>query len=300
MSRFDVERLRGRRALVVGDLMLDEYVIGAVERISPEAPVPVVHVETESFTLGGAGNVAANLAALGAEVSAAGVIGAAADGDRVLERFAALGVDAGGVVRDPDRPTTRKTRVLAGSQQVLRVDRETRREIADAPFEALIRFVADRAPEVEVILISDYGKGVVTRPLLSAILAAAKKRNVPVIADPKGRDFSRYAGVTLLTPNRKEAGEASGRDVGETPDLLAAGRALLETTGVKNLLVTCGPEGMVLFERDREPHLISAEARAVFDVSGAGDTVAAVLGLGVAAGLPLPEAAALANTAAGI
>ena len=300
MSRFDVERLRGRRALVVGDLMLDEYVVGAVDRISPEAPVPVVHVESESFTLGGAGNVAANLAALGAAVSVAGVIGTAADGDRVLERFAALGVDAAGVVRDPDRPTTRKTRVLAGSQQVLRVDRETRREIADAPFEALIRFVADRAPEVEVILISDYGKGVVTRPLLSAVLSAAETRNVPVIADPKGRDFSRYAGVTLLTPNRKEAGEAVGADVSEMPDLLATGRTLLETSGVKNLLVTCGPEGMVLFERDREPHLISAEARAVFDVSGAGDTVAAVLGLGVAAGLHLPEAAALANTAAGI
>jgi D-beta-D-heptose 7-phosphate kinase/D-beta-D-heptose 1-phosphate adenosyltransferase len=164
----------------------------------------------------------------------------------------------------------------------------------------LIRFVAERAPEVEVILLSDYGKGVVTRPLLSAVLSAAATRNVPVIADPKGRDFSRYAGVTLLTPNRKEAGEAAGRDVGEAADLLAAGRTLLETSGVKNLLVTCGPEGMVLFERDRDPHLISAEARAVFDVSGAGDTVAAVLGLGVAAGLPLPEAAALANTAAGI
>lgn len=300
MNCFDVERLRGRRALVVGDLMLDEYLVGTVDRISPEAPVPVINVERESHTLGGAGNVAANLAALGAEVSVAGVIGTAADGDRVLERFAALGVDAAGVVRDPARPTTRKTRVLAGTQQVLRIDRETRREIADVPFDALARFVRERTAEAEVILVSDYGKGVVTRDFFARVVEAARSRGVPVIVDPKGLDFARYAGTTLLTPNRKEAGLAAGMDVGDREGLLAAGRRILETDGIENLLITCGPDGMALFEGERPPRFIAAEALEVFDVSGAGDTVAAVLGLGVAAGLPLAEAAALANTAAGI
>ncbi len=288
------------RILVIGDLMLDEYVWGEVDRISPEAPVQVVSVIREDYTLGGAGNVVNNLAALGATVLTVGVMGDGEDGARLLEKFAEFGLDTAGIVQEPNRFTTRKTRILAAHQHVLRIDRETKKEISGSTYEKVIKFAEKAIPDVDVILISDYGKGLLTGTLLKRVIAYARKQGKMTLADPKGLDFSKYAGVSLLTPNQKEAALASGMDIRDESSLLKAGERLLERTGIENLLITCGKGGMVLFERENSPHQISTDARQVFDVSGAGDTVVAVMGLAMASGLSLKESATLANTAAGI
>ena len=229
-----------------------------------------------------------------------GVIGSGENSQRLLELFKGLGLDTEGIFQEPERPTTRKTRVIAGSQHVLRIDREIRRDISRQTLESLMRFLEKKIPAVDVILVSDYGKGLVTRPLLDRLLAAADKHHKTTIADPKGLDFSKYAGISLLTPNRKEAALASGVEVSGESTLLKAGDKILKTTGIGNLLITCGKDGMVLLQPGRPPHKILSQARQVFDVSGAGDTVLAVLGLAVASGATLQEAAAVANTAAGI
>lgn len=288
------------KVLVVGDLMIDEYLWGAVERISPEAPVQVVSVTHEDYTLGGAGNVVNNIVALGAKVYAAGVIGTGSDGLLLLNKFNELGVDTEGIIKQPDRPTTRKTRVIAANQHVLRIDRETRAEISDYTLEALIGFIEGKMPDVDVVLISDYGKGLITKTLMSRLLEAARKHEKITIADPKGIDFSKYAGVSLLTPNKKEAALAVGIEIINQAILFEAGAKILDTAGINNLLITCGKDGMVLFEGNKKPYKINTEARQVYDVSGAGDTVLAVMGLAIASGASFEDGAALANTAAGI
>ena len=286
--------------LVVGDLMLDEYVWGDVERISPEAPVQIVSVRREDYTLGGAGNVVNNLAALGAKVSVAGVIGDRSDGDRLLRRFNELGVDAGGVVREKGRLTTRKTRVIAANQHVLRIDRESKKDISSQTLATITEFAEDKIPCADAVLISDYGKGLLTRTLLKRITEFAGVHGKITLADPKGLDFSKYSGVTLLTPNKKEAGLASGIEISRETDFLEVGNKILEKSEAENLLITCGKDGMLLFEGNNTPYEISAQARQVYDVSGAGDTVASVMGLALASGLSLREGAVLANAAAGI
>jgi len=293
---FDLAKFAGVRVLVVGDLMIDEYLWGQVARISPEAPVPVVAVASESETLGGAGNVINNLVALGASVVAAGVVGTDAAGKRLLDRFAQMGVDSAGVVAVDDRPTIRKTRVIAAHQQVVRIDRERTGPLAPSVQTALAGAVRQALPAVDLVLVSDYGKGVVTAALIAELAAATKT----VVADPKGLDFAKYRGVDFLTPNRKEAGLAAGLDIADDSDLERAASRLLETTGIKNLLVTLGKDGMALFCPGQEPVRIVAQSRQVFDVSGAGDTVLAVFGLGLACGQPPARAAAIANAAAGI
>jgi len=298
--KIDMPKFDRCRLLVVGDLMIDEYVWGDVERISPEAPVQVVEVHNEEYTLGGSGNVVNNLVALGARVTALGVIGAGRDGKLLLDKLIDLDVDTRGIIREAKRPTTKKTRIIADRQQVLRIDRETKKEIAPQTFKSLVRMAERIIPEVDVVLISDYGKGVITAALVSKVAAAAKKHQKITVADPKGLDFKKYAGVTLLTPNKKEASLAAGIDIVDEKSLMDAGARLLENSGVETLLITCGKDGMVLFEAGCKPFKISARAREVYDVSGAGDTVIAVLGLGLAAGLSCKDATALANTAAGI
>ncbi|MEE8429874.1 MAG: D-glycero-beta-D-manno-heptose-7-phosphate kinase [Candidatus Desulfatibia sp.] len=286
--------------LVVGDLMIDEYLWGEVDRISPEAPVQIVAVDSEDYTLGGSGNVINNIAALGAKVTAAGVIGTGRNGQLVLQKFKELGVDTAGVVQEPDRPTTMKTRIIAANQQVLRIDRETKKAISDATLDKLAGYIENKVPGVDVILISDYGKGVITNTLMSRLIAAARKHNKITIADPKGLDFSKYSGVSLLTPNKKEAARASGIEIVDESTLAESGRKILETVDINKLLITCGQDGMVLFQQNKAPCKISAEARQVYDVSGAGDTVLAVLGLGIAAGKSFEDSTTLANTAAGL
>jgi D-beta-D-heptose 7-phosphate kinase/D-beta-D-heptose 1-phosphate adenosyltransferase len=285
---------------VIGDLMLDEYVWGEVERISPEAPVPVLAVGREEYTLGGAGNVAANLVALGARVTVAGVVGDDRHGILLRQRFQDLGIEAGAVVAEPGRPTTRKTRIVAGRQQVLRIDRESPRAVGPDTVAAILRDLEDGIKSAGAVLISDYGKGLLTPSLLAGIMAAARRHGKPVLVDPKGDDYRRYAGATLITPNRKEAAQAAGIAIGDAESLHRAAGILHEHSGVDRLVVTCGPEGMVLFEKGRMPREIRSEARQVFDVSGAGDTVIAVLGLALAAGADWLDAARLANAAAGI
>ncbi len=296
----NIPNFNGCRILVAGDLMLDEYVWGEVDRISPEAPVQIVSVQSEDYTLGGAGNVVNNLVSLGATVSVAGVIGDRSDGERLLQKFTELGADTRGIIREAGRRTTRKTRIIAAHQHVLRIDRETRKEISAQVLDDLTAFAEKIIPESDGLLISDYGKGVLTRPLLSRLIASARKHKKIVVADPKGTDFKKYAGVSVLTPNKKEAALASGIEIKEESLLLNAGNKLLESTGIENLLITCGKDGMVLFEPNKAPYKIKAEARQVYDVSGAGDTVVAVLGLALASGLSLENSASLANTAAGI
>jgi D-beta-D-heptose 7-phosphate kinase/D-beta-D-heptose 1-phosphate adenosyltransferase len=297
---FDLAKFSHCKLLVVGDLMIDEYLWGDVERISAEAPVQVVSVTHEEYNLGGSGNVVNNLVTLGAQVSAAGVVGAGADGNLVLEKFKQLGVDTRAVLADSGRPTTRKTRVIAGHQHVLRIDRETKKDISPPVLKTLVKRANEIIPQVDVILVSDYGKGVITRSLLKPLIATARKHGKVIIADPKGLDFTKYAGVTIITPNKKEAGLAQGIEIIDESTLLEAGAGILESTGIDKVLITLGKDGMVLMENHKPPYKIKAEARQVYDVSGAGDTVIASLGLGLASGLPLEAAVTLANTAAGL
>ena len=288
------------RILVIGDLMIDEYIWGDVDRISPEAPVPVVLVKNESFTLGGSGNVIHNLAGLGSQVLAVGVVGTGRNGNRILKKLEELGVNTEGVIRDPERLTIQKTRVIAVSQHVLRIDRETRKEVSWETRNQLIASIRKSIPKADMILVSDYGKGLITQDLMAQILKTARAKNKFVIADPKGFSFVKYTGVSLLTPNKKEAGIAAGVEIVDSSSLQKAAEQILQTVDVGKLLITLGQDGMILFARGKKPYAIRARARQVYDVSGAGDTVLAVLGLAMASGATLETAMHLANAAAGI
>jgi D-beta-D-heptose 7-phosphate kinase/D-beta-D-heptose 1-phosphate adenosyltransferase len=298
--QIDISRFDNCRLLVVGDLMIDEYVWGEVNRISPEAPVQVVSVKTEEYTLGGSGNVVNNLVALGAQVFVLGVTGTGRDGKLLLDKLNDLGVDTRGVIQERSRPTTKKTRIIAEHQQVLRIDRETQQKVSVSTSRSLRTLAEKIIPEVDLVLISDYGKGVISRSLIADLVKIARKNNKLTIADPKGLAFEKYSGVSLLTPNSKEASLASGVEITDGKNIATVGNILMEKSGIERLLITCGKDGMVLFEPGCEPLKISTKAREVYDVSGAGDTVLAVIGLGMAAGLQLKEAITLANTAAGL
>lgn len=296
----DIKKFEGCHILVVGDLMVDEYLWGDVDRISPEAPVQVVAVESEDYTLGGAGNVIHNLIALGAHVSAVGIVGAGTHAELALNKLKSLGVNTKGIIQDSQRPTTRKTRVIANHQQVLRIDREAGTEITRPIQNSIARAATEMIADADVMLISDYGKGLVTKALMKKLVAAANKHNKLSIVDPKGLDFKKYSGASVMTPNKKEAALASGVEIIDDLTLVKAAERLIEKTGIDKILITCGKEGMVYFERNTRPYRIDTKARQVFDVSGAGDTVLAILGLAIAAGYSIKEAVAVANTAAGI
>ena len=288
------------RCLVVGDLMLDEYLWGKAERISPEAPVQVVDVVREELRLGGAGNVVNNLVALGAQVAVCSVVGEDANGRALLEDFTRRGVAVDAIFRDPARRTSRKTRVVASHQQIVRIDRESRDPLSVEIEERVCSWITGHAASFNAILLSDYLKGVLTRRVIEAVVAAARPTAIPVLVDPKGIDFARYQGATILTPNRKEAEAAAGIPILDTQSLGQAAGLIMAQAGLENLLVTRSEEGMSLFSRSGETVHIPTVAREVFDVSGAGDTVLASLAIGVAAGLGMAEAARLANIAAGI
>ncbi|MEJ2727151.1 MAG: D-glycero-beta-D-manno-heptose-7-phosphate kinase [Deltaproteobacteria bacterium] len=296
----DIERFADCRILVVGDLMVDEYLWGNVERISPEAPVQIVSVASEAHTLGGAGNVISNLVALGAKVSAAGVVGSGINGQLVLKKLKALGVNTRGIIQDRQRMTTRKTRIIASHQHVLRFDREVKTDISRQTMNKIWRATGEMIADADLTLVSDYNKGLITRALMTRLVAAAQNYKKLLVVDPKTRDFKKYAGASLITPNKKETALASGIEIVDESSLAKAARRLIQKTGINKILVTCGKEGMVYFEKNTSPYRISTQARQVFDVSGAGDTVLAVLGLGIAAGYSIIDAVALANTAAGI
>jgi D-beta-D-heptose 7-phosphate kinase/D-beta-D-heptose 1-phosphate adenosyltransferase len=287
-------RMAGRRVVVVGDVMIDEWIWGRVSRISPEAPVPVVAVSDHSFTLGGSGNVASNLRALGAAVSFVGVTGADAEGERVRALLDALDCDTAGLIALDDRPTTRKTRVVAHNQQVVRADWESTAPLAAADRARVVAAVREAVAGADAVVLSDYAKGLLHREIVEAALSAPV-----VVADPKPENVALFAGVTCIAPNVAEAARASGVAIVDDASLERAARTLLERLGCRYVLVTRGEAGMSLFGRDGEREHIASVARTVFDVSGAGDTVVAVLTLALAARVPVATATRLANFAAG-
>jgi D-beta-D-heptose 7-phosphate kinase/D-beta-D-heptose 1-phosphate adenosyltransferase len=289
----------GRRVVVVGDLMLDRYLWGRVERISPEAPVPVVRLERETETAGGAANVARNLAALGLRASLAGITGD--DGERaaLLRDLAANGIETGAVLAAADRVTTVKTRVVGNHQQMLRIDAERTLPLAPPDAERLLAVIAPLLPGAGALVLSDYAKGVLSEPLCRDLIRAAREADVPVLVDPKGRDFARYAGATLITPNRSELALAAGVSASNLDALLSAAAALRAALGLSWLVLTLSEQGMALVGREGTRQ-IPAVAREVFDVSGAGDTVIAAIAAGLSAGLEPVDTAHLANLAAGV
>jgi D-beta-D-heptose 7-phosphate kinase/D-beta-D-heptose 1-phosphate adenosyltransferase len=304
MDRKNIESLFSHtsslRCLVVGDLMLDEYLWGKAERISPEAPVQVVDVLREELRLGGAGNVVNNLVALGVQVVVCSVVGDDENGGALMKEFARRNVSTEAVFRDPCRRTSRKTRVVAANQQIVRIDRETRESLTQDIEKQVCGWVTAHAGEFHAIVLSDYNKGVLTPSVIAAAVVSGTAAGIAVLVDPKGADFSRYSGATLLTPNRKEAETASGIVIKDSETLAESAAIIMDSVGLQHLLITRSEEGMSLFSRSGEVVHIPTVAREVFDVSGAGDTVLAALAVGIASGLTMPEAARLANIAAGI
>lgn len=291
----NLSKERKPHILVVGDLMLDEYVEGDVHRLSPEAPVPVVLVDKERAAPGGAGNVVRNLASLGAQVTVAGVVGDDSYGTILLELLAreTNNVCTDYVIPDPGRPTTKKTRIVANGNQVARVDRELTYPVDDNLVEYILKIIGD-IEQYDAIIISDYGKGVVTPRLFYSIMKQAENKDIFVAVDPNGDDYSKYRGANIITPNLKEAKGASGSD-----SVVEMAKIIMEEAELPQLLITLGEDGMDLFEQ-RDYYHLDADKRDVFDVAGAGDTVIATLTLSVAAGDSVKRAAHIANIAAGI
>ena len=295
-----IERLRGIRVGCVGDVMLDRFVQGTVERISPEAPVPVLRVAHQEAMPGGAGNVVRNLAALGAHVRVASVVGDDDAGSELRDRLARIeGVEGLCLVVEAGRRTPVKTRFLAGGQQLLRTDDETVAPLTAQSGRELLEAIAGWRGACPVVVLSDYAKGVLLGEMASAVIDRWQAQGSRVVVDPKGADFSRYRGAEVITPNRRELAIAAGLPIAPGEEAACA-RALQARCGLRSVLVTMGRDGMLLIGADGAVLPLPAEAREVFDVSGAGDTVVAVLAAALAAGAALAEAAALANTAAGI
>lgn len=300
LSRF-IDRFTDTRTLVVGDVMLDHYVWGSVSRISPEAPVPVVNVTKESLLLGAATNVVNNIHALGGKVGVCGVIGNDDAGRQLVHLLRVQGIHTDGLVVEDGRPTTIKTRVIAHSQQVVRFDRETKNGIERETHRQIYEFVKQQVRDgLDAIVLSDYCKGVVTKELVRDIVKLARKNGVIVSVDPKVNHFGIYSGVTILTPNTKEASIGSKIDIEDDRSLLKAGALLLKRLKCSAVLITRGEHGMSLFERKGKITHIPTVAREVYDVTGAGDTVISTLTLAMAAGAGMVDAAKISNYAAGI
>jgi D-beta-D-heptose 7-phosphate kinase/D-beta-D-heptose 1-phosphate adenosyltransferase len=291
------EGFRAAKVLVIGDVMLDEYVIGAVSRISPEAPVPVLDVRSRYFSAGGAANVAMNIASLGASVYLAGVVGK----DAAAESLRRLIPSHDYLVEAPGRATISKTRIVAGQQQICRIDHEDRSEMPAQVLAELLDRIRVPLELCRFVILSDYAKGVLSEDFCRQIVDLARVAGKRIIADPKAKDFTKYQGAYLITPNQHEAAVAAGILIDSPESLRRAGCELQAQLPGAAILITRGPDGMALFQpHDREPLTIPTEARKVFDVVGAGDTVAATLAVALAASVPLPEAVKLANLAAGI
>ena len=286
------------RILVVGDLMIDHYLWGKTDRISPEAPVPVIDVQNETEVLGGAGNVVNNLVALGADVSVASAIGADENGKRLTVMLKTLGVKTDALVTEPQRKTTRKSRVIASHQQVVRFDSETRQAITEETEAKILASIDKTLFLTDIVLLSDYGKGVLSDTLTQAIIQKCQKAGVKVLVDPKGYDYSKYRGATLVTPNKKEASEATGIAISDDESLKRAGFKLKNDLDLEMAMITLSEEGMAIFGETMRK--IPTVAREVYDVTGAGDTVLATLGYVLAAGGDIDEAARIANAAAAV
>ena len=295
-----IKKFRNGKILVIGDLILDQYVWGQVSRISPEAPVPVVTVSSETLQLGGAANVSNNIRALGGRVDLCGVIGADEGGRQFLKVLESQGLGRDGILTDQDRPTTKKTRVVAHNQQLLRFDTERTEAISGVLEARLCRYIAACIRSASALVVSDYAKGVVTPRVMTDLTDLANRHGVPVIVDPKVAHIGRYKGVTVITPNHHEAIQAAGLHGDDEDAILEAGRHLHQRLGCHAVLITRGERGMSLIEGGGRVTHIPTVARQVFDVTGAGDTVVATLALALAAGATMRQAAILANHAAGV
>lgn len=287
--------------LIIGDLMLDHYLMGTVDRISPEAPVPVVEVTKETWLLGGAGNVARNITDLGGISVLVGVVGDDADGICIEDHCREAGIQAQ-LIKDSTRPTTKKTRVIAHNQQVVRVDHEQNAILSDQVYHTLFQVIEHELPRHKAVILSDYGKGLISGSFMKRFMELVNQcaERPVVLVDPKTRNFDLYIGVDLLTPNLKEASEGAKMAVSSKDDILSAGRLIMSSLQSKHLLITLGADGMALFESSDKVYHIPTTARKVFDVTGAGDTVIATLALALASGAHLLTASVLANYAAGI
>ena len=293
-----IQRMRDSRVVVVGDIMLDRYLVGDAERLSPEAPVPVVTVRERHARLGGAANVAMNVAALGARSLLVGVVGDDTDGATIRQELAVARLEDRYILSIAGRPTTSKTRIISRSQQIVRIDDEVETLLDGSDLDKLVRVARDAMADADALLLEDYNKGALAPKLIAAVMEVARRRGIPIVVDPKFRQFFEYAGATVFKPNRRELESALGAAVD-----LKNGNALPEVLArlkVDNLLVTLGAEGMVLVMKDGSLTHIPSIARSIYDVSGAGDTVTAWMGAALAAGGSVREAAQVANYAAGV
>ncbi|MCP4666863.1 MAG: D-glycero-beta-D-manno-heptose-7-phosphate kinase [Deltaproteobacteria bacterium] len=295
-----IDRFSQAKIMVIGDIIMDEYVWGEVARISPEAPVPVVEVRGETKMLGGAANVVNNMAALGARPILCGVIGEDKTGREIIEKIAEKGLLTDGIVIEQDRPTSIKTRVVAQGQQIVRFDRENRSDITTESITKVLDFMETCLDDTDAIVVADYGKGVISGALMKGLRELTRDASVMIAVDPKTGNFECYHGVDVITPNHHEAGIFCRFDIVNGETLIRAGKKILHDLNCRSVLITQGKDGMALFERNGEIIHIPTEAKNVFDVTGAGDTVIGALSLGLASGMDLKSAALLSNYAAGI
>ena len=295
-----VDGLSDTKVVVVGDILMDEYVWGDVSRISPEAPVPVVEVKQETKMLGGAANVVNNIASLGGTPILVGVIGDDQTGREIVDTMMQQGLTTDGIIREPGRPTSIKTRVVAHNQQVVRFDREERKRLEDESIRRILDFVRQIRGGYEAIIVTDYGKGVISAELMEGLRKLLSDSKTLIAVDPKTGNFEFYQGVDVITPNHHEAAAFCRMEIVDEESLVQAGRHMLNELNCRSVLITQGKDGMTLFESNGEISHIPTVARKVFDVTGAGDTVISALCLGLASGMDLRSAAMIANFAAGI
>lgn len=298
-----VDRFAEARIFVLGDIIMDEYIWGNVTRISPEAPVPVVDVKQETKLLGGAANVIRNMATLGARPVLCGVVGDDTTGEEILSALSHMGLKMDGVVSEPGRPTSIKTRIVANNQQIVRFDRESRADVRPESIQKLLDYIGENLDTIDAIVVSDYGKGLISGPLMMGMRELSRSRSggkVVVAVDPKIGNFEYYKGVDVITPNHHEAGVFCGFEILDKDTLEQAGNQMLNALDCRSVLITQGKYGMTLFEKHGSITHIPTVAKKVFDVTGAGDTVIGTISLGLAAGLDLKSAAILSNFAAGI
>ena len=292
--------LSGKKILVIGDVMLDEYIVGESKRFSPEAPVPVVEVQTRTCRPGGAANVAANVAALGSMAILAGAVGTDEAAERLMAELDIRGIETSGIIADPDRPTTTKTRIIANQQQLVRLDWEEKKCLPSVLGGILLKRTLQQLSKADACIVSDYAKGVVSSRLAGEVISQARNANKPVIVDPNGADYTLYRGATVLKPNQHEVERFIDAQIPDTEALTKAGHKMALAVPGSALLITRGAEGMLLFQEGSEPRSFPTHARDVNDPTGAGDTVAAVLALALASGAKLEQSVRLASSAAGI
>jgi len=294
-----LKKFKNKKILVIGDIMLDRYILGDVYRVSPEAPVPIVDVKEKTKTLGGAANVAHNLFTLGASPILCGVVGADIIGGEILRELDKLSLDIGNIIIDPNRPTTIKTRVVGNSHQIVRFDEENRERIEDEDVERIVEFIKNKLKNIDGIIISDYNKGVISPQLMSKTLDLVDFSTF-IISDPHKDNFESHKHVNLIAPNKEEVGAFCGFNIKDESDLEFAAKKIFHDLACGSILITEGKEGMTLFEGDNKSIHIPTAAREIFDVSGAGDTVVATISLAIVSGMDLESAVRLANSAAGI